>query len=162
MLLHDSAYDGLSYRLRRELHARAGDTIRSTAKRGEEQPELLSFHYLHAQRYPEAWSYSLSAAERARAVYANIEAAEFYERALLAGRRLAAADQNRACPTSTRLSATRGTALAPTSRRRLPIGPPGALSMTTPWPKPVSRSSSPESRPGSTDTRVCCVGSPRA
>ncbi len=88
VLLHDSAYDGLSYRLRRELHARAGDTIRSTAKRGEEQPELLSFHYLQAQRYPEAWSYSLSAAERARAVYANIEAAEFYERALLAGRRL--------------------------------------------------------------------------
>ncbi|MGD0944110.1 MAG: adenylate/guanylate cyclase domain-containing protein [Acidimicrobiales bacterium] len=86
VLLHDSAYDGLSYRLRRELHARAGDTIRLS--RGEEQPELLSFHYLHAQRYPEAWSYSITAAERAKAVYANVEAAEFYERALLAGRRL--------------------------------------------------------------------------
>jgi tetratricopeptide (TPR) repeat protein len=89
VLLHDSAYDGLSYRLRRELHARAGDTIRlAAASRGEEQPELLSFHYLHAQRYLEAWSYSLAAAERAKAVYANVEAAEFYERALLAGRRL--------------------------------------------------------------------------
>jgi class 3 adenylate cyclase/tetratricopeptide (TPR) repeat protein len=86
VLLHDSAYDGLSYRLRRELHARAGDTIRLS--RGEEQPELLSFHYLHAQRYPEAFSYSIAAAERAKSVYANVEAAEFYERALLAGRRL--------------------------------------------------------------------------
>ena len=37
---------------------------------------------------PEAFSYSIAAAERAKSVYANVEAAEFYERALLAGRRL--------------------------------------------------------------------------
>jgi len=87
-LLCDGAYDGLSYRVRRELHARAGDTIRSASgDRGEDQ-ELLSLHYFRAQRYPEAWEYSLAAAERAKAFFANVEAAEFYERALLAGRRL--------------------------------------------------------------------------
>ena len=51
-------------------------------------PELLSFHYLNAQQYAEAWEFSLLAAERAKEVHANFEAAEFFERALVAGRRL--------------------------------------------------------------------------
>jgi class 3 adenylate cyclase/tetratricopeptide (TPR) repeat protein len=84
-LLRDCAYNGLSVRLRQELHSRAGDTIRAG---GEEQVELLSFHYLHAQRSLEAWSHSLDAAQRAQAVYANVEAAEYYERAVAAARRL--------------------------------------------------------------------------
>ena len=49
-------------------------------------PRPLSLHYFHAQAYEEAWTYSLVAAERARAVYANVEAAEFCERALAASR----------------------------------------------------------------------------
>ncbi len=89
VLLRDSAYDGLSFKQRQRLHNRAGDTIRkSTWDAGDTQPEILSFHYLHGQRWDEAWDYSLMAAERAKAVYANYEAAEFYERALLAGRRI--------------------------------------------------------------------------
>ena len=88
-LLRDCAYDGLSFRLRRQLHTMAGDSLlRTASRRGDEQPELLSFHYLHAQRYDEAWRYSLQAAARSTAVYANYEATEYYERALTAGRRL--------------------------------------------------------------------------
>lgn len=88
-LIRDSAYDGLPYRLRRTLHARTGDTIRSLAGPAvDDQAELLSLHYFHARRYDEAWSFSLVAAERAKAVYANVEAAEFYERALGAARHL--------------------------------------------------------------------------
>ncbi len=90
-LIRDSAYDGLPFRLRRTLHARTGDTIRSLAGTAvEDQAELLSLHYFHAHRYDEAWSFSLLAAERARAVYANVEASEFYERALGAARQLPA------------------------------------------------------------------------
>ncbi|MGA2522104.1 MAG: adenylate/guanylate cyclase domain-containing protein [Acidimicrobiales bacterium] len=86
-LVRDSAYDGLPYRLRQELHARTGDSIRAMAGTGaDEQAALLSLHYFHAHRYDEAWEFSLTAAERARAVYANVEAAEFYERALDAAR----------------------------------------------------------------------------
>ncbi|MGO9333000.1 MAG: adenylate/guanylate cyclase domain-containing protein [Acidimicrobiales bacterium] len=88
-LLRDGAYDGLSYRLRRELHGRVADTVRdAAADHSDEQAEVLSFHYLHAQRLEEAWRYSLVAAERACAVYANFEASEFFERALVASRRL--------------------------------------------------------------------------
>ena len=68
-LLRDCAYNGLSFRLRRELHSRAGDTIaRATAQSGDDQSGLLSFHYLHAQRSQEAWSYSLQAAAQAQLV----------------------------------------------------------------------------------------------
>ena len=95
-LLRDCAYNGLSFRLRRELHSRAGDTIAHMAgEGGDDQSGLLSFHYLHAQRLHEAWSYSLQAAELAKDLYANAEAAEYFERAITAGRRLpelAAAD----------------------------------------------------------------------
>ena len=88
-LLRDAAYDGLTFRLRRQLHNRAGDSlVAANALRRDEQPELLSFHYLHAQRYSEAFSYALEAAEWAKSVYANFEASDLYERALVAGRRL--------------------------------------------------------------------------
>ena len=43
---------------------------------------------MHSQRFSEAWEFSLRAADRAVAVYANTEAAEFYERAITAARRL--------------------------------------------------------------------------
>jgi len=86
-LLRDSAYDGLSFRQRRYIHLEAGRAIQD-GRAGEPQPELLSFHFLHAQHFEEAWQFSLESAARAESVYANFEAAEFYERALTAGRRL--------------------------------------------------------------------------
>jgi hypothetical protein len=68
-LLRDSAYDGLSYRLRRRLHASAGEAIRLAAgAAADDVAELLSLHYLQAQEYGQAWTYSLVAAERARSV----------------------------------------------------------------------------------------------
>src|SRR6185437_16400024 len=88
-LLRDSAYNGLSFRVRRQLHSRAGDTLAHVAtETGDDLAGLLSFHYLHAQRSEEAWAYALHAAEKAKDVYANVEAAEYFERAIVASRRL--------------------------------------------------------------------------
>jgi tetratricopeptide (TPR) repeat protein len=89
-LFRDSAYDGLPYSLRKELHARVGDTIRESMP-GDDSSEragLLSLHFFFAHRYQEAWEFSLAAAERAKAVYANLEAAELYQRALDSARQL--------------------------------------------------------------------------
>ncbi len=87
-LLRDSAYGGLTFRLRRQLHSRAADTIRrrSTRSRGADRAPLVPLPALAA--FSEAWEFSLRAADRAVAVYANSEAAEFYERAITAARRL--------------------------------------------------------------------------
>jgi class 3 adenylate cyclase/tetratricopeptide (TPR) repeat protein len=90
-LLRDGAYDGLTYRLRRELHGRVADfLVSASGDDPDEWAHSLSLHYLNAQRFEEAWRYSLVAAEKARNVYANVEAAEFYERALTSARRLPA------------------------------------------------------------------------
>ena len=88
-LIRDAAYEGLPFRVRRQLHARVADIIRaSDVNAAEERASLLSLHYLHAQRYAEAWSSALRAARQAEAVYANVEAAELYERAIGAARKL--------------------------------------------------------------------------
>ncbi|MEX2549485.1 MAG: adenylate/guanylate cyclase domain-containing protein [Nitriliruptoraceae bacterium] len=84
-MIRDAAYGGLAYRRRRALHATAGDTI---AASGDDRVELLSFHYHLAERHEDAWEASITAGERAAAVYANAEAARFYGRALDAARRV--------------------------------------------------------------------------
>ena len=87
-LVRDAAYQELPYRRRRELHARAGDAIAAPlGDHPEVEAELLSLHYLHAQRYDDAWRFARIAATRATEKYANVEAADLLERAINAARR---------------------------------------------------------------------------
>ena len=82
-LIRDAAYEGLSYKRRRELHGRVAEVIeRRHAERPEEAAELLSLHFYNAGRWSEAWRYSRMAGDLAREVYANVDASRFYERAL--------------------------------------------------------------------------------
>jgi predicted ATPase/class 3 adenylate cyclase len=87
-LIRDAAYEGLRYRLRRDLHAKAADVIATAAEPNQQQMALLSFHYFHAGRSDQTWRTSLTAAEGARAVYANADAATFLERAVESARGL--------------------------------------------------------------------------
>jgi class 3 adenylate cyclase/tetratricopeptide (TPR) repeat protein len=88
-LVRDAAYEGLSFRRRRLLHLRAGRALEALPATGaEDRAGLLSLHFFHAGEYDEAWLYAMAAADRAAKLYANVEAAELYERALAAGRRL--------------------------------------------------------------------------
>jgi tetratricopeptide (TPR) repeat protein len=48
--------------------------------------ELLSVHYSEAHRWPEAWASSSAAGVHAKEIYANLEAATFFRRALSASR----------------------------------------------------------------------------
>jgi predicted ATPase len=82
-LIRDAAYEGLSYKRRRELHGRVAEVIEQRhAERPEDASELLSLHYFNAGRWSQAWTYSRMAGDSAREVYANVDAAQFYERAL--------------------------------------------------------------------------------
>ncbi len=66
-LIRDAAYEGLSYRRRRELHGRVAEVIeRRQGERPEDAAELLSLHYFNAGRWQEAWTYSRLAGDRAR------------------------------------------------------------------------------------------------
>jgi predicted ATPase/class 3 adenylate cyclase len=83
------AYAGLSFRRRREIHARVAEGLERRANGGaDELAGLLSLHFLEAQRYEQAWRYAVLAADRARERYANVVAAELYERALAAAAHL--------------------------------------------------------------------------
>ena len=85
-LMRDAAYEGLSFRRRRELHARVGDAICEGVTDEDEASELLSMHYFFAQRYEPAWRYSVMAGNRAEAKFALVQAADFYLRAIDAAR----------------------------------------------------------------------------
>lgn len=91
-VMHDAAYEGLSFRKRKELHARAGIVIERLA--GDDTAsvaEFLALHYARAGEHGPAWRYGVIAGEKARRAFANVEAAEHYRRALDSTRRKAVA-----------------------------------------------------------------------
>lgn len=86
-LVQEIAYEGLPFRLRRDLHERAGLYIEANAgDDAEAQAELLSLHFTRAQSYPKAYRYSRMSGERSKARFANLEAAEAFSRAIQAAR----------------------------------------------------------------------------
>ena len=88
-LIRDVAYAGLPFKTRQDLHARVGDSIFADCDgRPEEFSELLSLHYFYAGRWSRSWLFSQMAGDRAKEIYANHEAAAFYERALQSANRL--------------------------------------------------------------------------
>jgi class 3 adenylate cyclase/tetratricopeptide (TPR) repeat protein len=77
-LVHKAAYGGLPYRKRRELHGNIAESIEGSGGGAD----LLSVHYFAAGRWPEAWEHSLTAGDHAKEIYANLEAATLYQRAV--------------------------------------------------------------------------------
>jgi tetratricopeptide (TPR) repeat protein len=92
-VMHDVAYEGLSFRKRKELHARAGEVIeRLAAADTTAVAEFLALHYARAANHERAWRFGLVAADKAKGAFANVEAARHYERALDSSRRLTSPD----------------------------------------------------------------------
>ena len=82
-LLRESAYASLPFRVRRDLHSRLGLAIEERlGRRSNTRAELLSLHFYRARAYEKTLQYSRIAGDRAKAKSANIEAAEFYRRAI--------------------------------------------------------------------------------
>jgi tetratricopeptide (TPR) repeat protein len=91
-LFRVAAYEGLSFRRRREIHGLVGEVLEQRfAGRTDEAAGLLSHHFLEAGDGPRAWRYSVVAGERARSRLANVDATEFFGRALRAADELGAA-----------------------------------------------------------------------
>jgi len=87
--LRDAAYEGLPHELRRELHGVVAARLEKEMDAPEDAADVLSLHYFEAGDYRPAWRYALVAARHAYDVYAFVEAAGLYSRAVEAGRRLA-------------------------------------------------------------------------
>jgi class 3 adenylate cyclase/tetratricopeptide (TPR) repeat protein len=80
-LVRATAYEGLSFQRRRDIHCRVAAALE---KRGDEAASLLSLHFFEAGVYERAWTYAVQAGEQAHATFANVDAAELYERAIAA------------------------------------------------------------------------------
>jgi class 3 adenylate cyclase/tetratricopeptide (TPR) repeat protein len=92
-LIREVTYEGLPYRRRVELHDRTAAAIeRAAGDEADRYAELLSMHCFYGSRFDAAWRYARLAAQRARARYANAEAAESYRRALAAAAHVADTD----------------------------------------------------------------------
>ncbi len=87
-LLRDAAYEGLPYRLRRQLHSAVAARVEAEADDPDDVAGILSLHYTAAGEYAPAWRYANVAAKRAESAYAFVEAAGLYARALEAGTNL--------------------------------------------------------------------------
>jgi tetratricopeptide (TPR) repeat protein len=87
-LIRDTAYEGLPYRRRVDLHAQVGAALERSMTDPDEAAEQLSMHFFHAAQFDKAWHYARTAGERASAKDASAEAAELYGRAVEAARRL--------------------------------------------------------------------------
>ena len=83
ILTREVAYGSLSYARRRDLHKKTGAYIEDGLKdRREEFLGLLSYHFFEGKDYDKSLLYSVEAGERAKRVYANEEAIEFFTRAI--------------------------------------------------------------------------------
>jgi class 3 adenylate cyclase/tetratricopeptide (TPR) repeat protein len=87
-LLRDAAYEGLPYKLRRRLHGAVAAHLVLELDSPSEAAGTLALHYFEAGDYAPAWRYGVEAARRAEGVYAHVEAAGLYNRALKAAHEL--------------------------------------------------------------------------
>ena len=87
-VIRDAAYAGLPFRTRRRLHLNVGLRWEREVADPDENGGLLSLHLSLGGEYDKAWRYARIAGERAAAIYANVEAARLYERAIDAGKRV--------------------------------------------------------------------------
>ena len=85
--LCEAAYEGLPFRLRRQLHSAVGRALEPGLGRdADADPAVLSLHFSLAGENTRAWKYALIAAQRAGARFAHADAARLYQRAIQAGR----------------------------------------------------------------------------
>jgi adenylate cyclase len=83
ILTQEVAYGTLSFARKREVHQTTGGFIEDNLKdRKDEFLGLLSHHFYFADDYEKALLYSVEAGEKAKKVYANEEAIEFFTRAI--------------------------------------------------------------------------------
>ncbi len=83
ILTREVAYETLSYARRRDLHKKTGTYIEDELKdRREEFLGLLSYHFFEGKDFDKSLLYSVEAGEKAKRVYANEEAIEFFTRAI--------------------------------------------------------------------------------
>ncbi len=83
ILTQEVAYDSLSYKKKRDLHLSVANFIEKKKSRDiEEVLGILTHHFYKGRDWEKAFYYSIEAGDKAKKGYANIEALNYYDRAL--------------------------------------------------------------------------------
>ena len=93
-LFRDVAYGSLPFGLRKRLHQRIGTVLEARSDDTARDADQLSLHFSLAGDNERTWQYSTLAGDRARDRYANVEAADFYGRALAASSSLRSVERS--------------------------------------------------------------------
>ena len=83
-LFRNVAYGSLPFGVRKGLHERIGTVLEARSDDTARDADQLSLHFSLAGDNARTWQYSTLAGDRARDRYANVEAADFYDRVLAA------------------------------------------------------------------------------
>ncbi len=81
-LTRDVVYRGILMSRRRVLHQRVAAALESRGDVTAEDLSLLAAHYAEASNQPKAVEYAIAAGDRARSLYANSDAARYFEQAV--------------------------------------------------------------------------------
>jgi class 3 adenylate cyclase/tetratricopeptide (TPR) repeat protein/energy-coupling factor transporter ATP-binding protein EcfA2 len=92
-LFRDVAYGSLPFGVRKTLHGRIGTVLEEHSDDPEKDADQLSLHFSIAGEHQRSWKYSRLAGDHARDQYANVEAADFYQRALESAHHLRSIDR---------------------------------------------------------------------
>lgn len=87
-LIRDAAYEGLSYRLRRNIHEKIARLIEIRSLDPTKEAEILAVHFDKAQCHEESWHYSRIAVGQAWRKFAPSNAIHFSRKAIVAGKSL--------------------------------------------------------------------------
>ena len=116
-LLRDSAYEGLPFKLRRQLHGAVAAHIEEEMDFPEEAGATLSLHYFEAGEFRPAWRYATAAAKRAEMVRPRRSGRTVHARA---GSRAPSRGHGKRRTPGKRALAIRGTGRASSGRRPRP------------------------------------------
>ncbi|MGA9533729.1 MAG: adenylate/guanylate cyclase domain-containing protein [Anaerolineales bacterium] len=88
-IVHELTYHSVVAEQRKRLHERAGEILEQLySDRLADHASVIAHHYLEGGNDPKALEFERLAAESAYRVFANLEAAEHYEKAVAVARRL--------------------------------------------------------------------------
>ncbi len=97
-MVRDIAYEGLSYRLRKELHNTAGELLLERFAGSEDSiADILALHFSEGGDVERAWKFCRIAGDHSMEMYANSEAAVQFTRAINASRSVPSAGEADRC-----------------------------------------------------------------
>ena len=106
-VIREACYSALPYRTRQEVHRTAAEWLESHSDDTTREAATLSLHFFEAKIYDKVWKYAFEAGKHSQKVFAPVQAARLYERAVEASNKVPSIHPSERVEALTLLSDTR-------------------------------------------------------